>query len=246
MTKPIDPFSRLYWRLIDDEKFAEVYPDDHHFALWARLLMAAEMAWPASAALPFGARRASVDKLVEVGLVDLLPGNRYRIHGMDDEQGRRRPGTRRDPDGTPTGPAPVPKGTPRARPRDVSAVSSVSTGGVGGDAFETYTNLTGSYPSRKASPWLSRLIDEFGEAAVDAELVAEWGKAPDPATFLGRVQSALEVAAHRAAKAADERRRASELEYQRAMREEAESMPIEQRQANMARLKDMLKTTGLA
>lgn len=89
MPKPVDPYSRLYWRLIDDEKFAEIYGDDHHFALWCRLLMTADMAWPSSAALPFGTRKASYQKLVNVGLVDPAAGNRYRIHGLDAERSKR-------------------------------------------------------------------------------------------------------------------------------------------------------------
>ena len=89
MTKPYDPFSRLYWKLIDDEKFTDVYPDDHAFALWGRLLLTADMAWPASASLPFGTRKVALAKLVAVRLVDILPGGRYRIHGLDTERGKR-------------------------------------------------------------------------------------------------------------------------------------------------------------
>lgn len=83
------PYSRHYHDLIDDAKFAEVYPDDHHYATWSRLLMIADQAWPASAHLPSTARRASVAKLASVGLLDLLPGGRYRIHGLDPERTRR-------------------------------------------------------------------------------------------------------------------------------------------------------------
>lgn len=107
MPKAVDPYSRLYWRLIDDEKFAGVYHDDHAFALWTRLLMAADMAWPASAALPFATRKAALKQLVDVHLVDLLPGGRYRIHGLDAERGRRQQrargaaGARWDDDGDP-------------------------------------------------------------------------------------------------------------------------------------------------
>ena len=89
MTAAADPFSRLYWRLIDDAKFVDVYPDDHHFALWARLLMAADMAWPASASLPFGARKVSLRRLVDAGIVDVLPSGRFRIRGLDAERAKR-------------------------------------------------------------------------------------------------------------------------------------------------------------
>ena len=87
--KERDPYSRHYWRLIDDPKFSEVYADDHHFATWSRLLMIADQAWPASAHVPARARGASIRKLAEVGLIDLLPDGRFRMHGTDAERHRR-------------------------------------------------------------------------------------------------------------------------------------------------------------
>lgn len=80
------PYSRHYHELVDDPKFAEVYPDDHHYATWSRLLMVADQAWPASAHLPASARRASVSKLAAVGLIDLLPDGRFRMHGLQKER----------------------------------------------------------------------------------------------------------------------------------------------------------------
>ena len=57
------PYSRHYHELVDDAKFADIYPDDHHYACWSRLLMLADQAWPASAHIPATARKASVAKL---------------------------------------------------------------------------------------------------------------------------------------------------------------------------------------
>lgn len=114
MTKPVDPYSRLYWRLIDDPKFAEVYDDDESFALWARLLMTADMAWPTSAALPFDTKRKPLAKLVDVKLIDLLPAKRFRVHGLDAERAKRqnRRGDDADPAGDPAGTPPGPNGSP--------------------------------------------------------------------------------------------------------------------------------------
>lgn len=83
------PYSRHYHDLIDDLKFADVYPDDHHYACWSRLLMIADQAWPASAHIPITARKASVQKLAAVGLIDLLPDGRFRMHGLQAERERR-------------------------------------------------------------------------------------------------------------------------------------------------------------
>lgn len=83
------PYSRHYHELVDDAKFADIYPDDHHYACWSRLLMLADQAWPASAHIPATARKASVAKLAEVGLIDLLPDGRFRMHGLQTERERR-------------------------------------------------------------------------------------------------------------------------------------------------------------
>lgn len=98
------PYSRVYWSIIDDPKFLEVYDDDKSLAAWCRLLLAADMAWPASAQIPISTKRPAFDKLVKVGLIDIRPGGRYRIHGLDAERGQRREAatrlrTGRDPDG---------------------------------------------------------------------------------------------------------------------------------------------------
>lgn len=105
-------YSRVYWSIIDDPKFATIYDDDHHLAAWLRLLLIADQAHPASAHLPSNVRRASVKALADVGLVDLTAG-RYRIHGLDAERGRRREAaTRLRTIPYPTGPQAGPNGTP--------------------------------------------------------------------------------------------------------------------------------------
>ena len=89
MTKAIDPYSRVYWRAIDDSKFRDIWADDAALAAWLRLLVAADMAWPASASLYHGVRKVALDKLVAVKLVDLITGHRFRIHGLDAERAKR-------------------------------------------------------------------------------------------------------------------------------------------------------------
>ena len=89
MTKPTDPYSRVYWRIVDDERFERIYADDHHLAAWLRLLLGADQSWPASAPLPSAVRRSSVTALVSCGLVELRQPGFYRVHGLDAERGRR-------------------------------------------------------------------------------------------------------------------------------------------------------------
>lgn len=89
MTKARDPYSRVYWKAIDDPKFAKVWDDDHALSAWLRLLVAADMAWPASATIYHGIRRTALKVLCDVKLVDMQAGGRYRIHGLDKERAAR-------------------------------------------------------------------------------------------------------------------------------------------------------------
>jgi hypothetical protein len=82
-------YSRVYWSIVDDEKFASIYHDDHHLAAWLRLLLVADQSYPASGQVPAGVRRASVKALADVGLIDPMGVGRYRIHGLDAERKRR-------------------------------------------------------------------------------------------------------------------------------------------------------------
>ena len=89
MTAQTDPYVRVYYRVIDDPKFRDVFDDDSRLACWLRLLLIADGTYPAPAPIPSGVRRGPLAHLVTAGLVDLEPGNRYRIHGMIGERGGR-------------------------------------------------------------------------------------------------------------------------------------------------------------
>lgn len=90
MTAQSDPYVRVYYRIIDDPKFADVFDDDARIACWLRLLLLADGTWPAPAPVPANVKRGPFQHLVRVGLVDLVAGGRFRIHGMDPERGERR------------------------------------------------------------------------------------------------------------------------------------------------------------
>jgi hypothetical protein len=144
------PYCRVYWSVIDDPKFAEVYDDDHALACWLRLLIAADALWPAPASLPASARKSAVALLVRVGLVDLQIGGRYRIHGLDAERGRRRdaatrPGTNRDPDGT--------QGPP-ARDPEVSELPDLARAPASARLGSASLGSATESPAREAEPAL--------------------------------------------------------------------------------------------
>ena len=88
-TDDLGPYSRVYWRIRADNRFVGIYTDNHHLATWLRLLIAADAVWPAPADLPRSARQASVTALESAGLIELLPGDLFRVHGLDAERERR-------------------------------------------------------------------------------------------------------------------------------------------------------------
>lgn len=89
MTAQRDPYVRVYYRVIDDPKFAEVYDNDARLSCWLRLLLIADATYPVPAPIPHGIKRSALDFLVSVRLVDLMAGNRFRLHGMDSERERQ-------------------------------------------------------------------------------------------------------------------------------------------------------------
>jgi hypothetical protein len=106
------PYSRVYWSVMDDTKFDGIREDVRLFGSWSLLLIVADMAHPAPAYLPRTVPKAGIAKLSDAGLIDLLPGHRYRVHGLDAERARRRDSaTRGDPSGTQAGPKRDPNGS---------------------------------------------------------------------------------------------------------------------------------------
>ena len=105
------PYSRVYWSVMDDPKFDGIRSDVRLFGSWALLLVVADMAHPAPAFMPRTVPKSAIDKLAAVGLIDLLDGHLYRVHGLTAERARRKAAaTTRGPDGTQTGPKRDPNG----------------------------------------------------------------------------------------------------------------------------------------
>ncbi len=125
------PYSRVYWTIRADDRLCGIYPNDRHLATWVRLLLAADMAWPAPADLPTSASKASLAALVSAGVIEILPGGLFSFHGLAAERGRRRVAATRkrlgqDPGGlddddndapgrVPVAPRPGPKRDPDGR-----------------------------------------------------------------------------------------------------------------------------------
>jgi hypothetical protein len=152
-------YSRVYWSVVDDEKFATIYDDDHHLATWLRLLLVADQSHPASANVPSGTRRQSVAALSSAGLIDLGSGSRFRIHGLDAERERRRIAATSRGDRPPTGRGP--NGNQTVTKSDPTGIQ---TPGLRRDEGETSLDETDARatddrwdaPEQEALVWLSR------------------------------------------------------------------------------------------
>lgn len=81
-------YMRVYFSIRTDERFANIYGNDRALAMWLRLLMDAEMAWPLPATIPL-VHIPTFDLLVKVGLIDLAPLGMFRVHGLDAEREAR-------------------------------------------------------------------------------------------------------------------------------------------------------------
>ncbi len=83
------PYSRVYWSVMDDEKFDGIRENVRHFGSWALLLMIADMAYPVPGIVPASIPRSSFQALTQCGLVESLSGGRFRVHGLASERGMR-------------------------------------------------------------------------------------------------------------------------------------------------------------
>lgn len=131
------------------------------------------------------------------------------------------------------------------RPKAVSGRQSptpdVADGPTPPDAIDAYYRLTVSFPAGKVMAWLEELIAGFGDAAVERALGAEAAISTDRRTLLSRTQDRLRAEEHEASKQreADQAARAAK---EKAM---IETMPEERRAANLERLGDMMRASGL-
>ena len=89
MSGQVDPYIRVYYSIINDGKFEEIYADDAALAAWLRLLLVADALYPASAPIPMRTRKRALAALVDCGLVELVGFGQFRIVGLAAERARR-------------------------------------------------------------------------------------------------------------------------------------------------------------
>jgi hypothetical protein len=80
------PYSRVYWSIQHDPKFDGIREDMRLIGAWTTLLVVADQTWPAPAYPPPIVSKGAMKVLADAGLIDLMAGGRYRIHGLDSER----------------------------------------------------------------------------------------------------------------------------------------------------------------
>jgi len=241
-------YCRVYYDVIDDPKFKDIYPDKVALGWWLTLLLIADAMWPASAPLPYGIDEQILARLVKRDIV-IVEGPMYRLKGLDKERSQRsraaadaaRMRWHSDRNATASS-SEMPS---QAKPSQ--AKPSLATRESDDDIVAVYHDLTLRTPKKTVMEWLDRLVSQDGFDAVVAAMQQEWTSDPDPSTFLGRVESTLQVASRKEAKAREEARKQAALEARRAEQERIASLSPEEKAAAEAarqRVADAVSAIG--
>jgi len=233
-------YCRVYYDVIDDPKFKDIYPDKVALGWWLTLLLIADAMWPASAPLPYGIDEGILARLVTRQIV-VVDGPMFRIKGLDSERKKRSKAAasaanmrwHSERNATASG-RDMPS---RAEPSRAEQSSSSGGEEQKPDAASVFYDLQGGQASAKALKWVDEMAQEHGD---DAVIEAMSMHTAEGRVDLGATKSALALAALQRSKASEAKRKAADAEYQRRIREGADSMSPEQRAENMARLKDVL------
>lgn len=82
-------YVRVYYSVINDERFAAIYNDARHFGTWLQLLLIADAMYPADCPIPAYINRASFKALTECGLVEIRAHLHFKMHGLASEREMR-------------------------------------------------------------------------------------------------------------------------------------------------------------
>ena len=79
-------YVRVYYSVVNDERFDEIYHDPRRFGTWLQLLLIADAMYPAEAPVPAYVHKASLKALVDCGLVELRAHQHFVMHGLASER----------------------------------------------------------------------------------------------------------------------------------------------------------------
>ena len=206
MTAQSDPYVRVYYRIIDDPKFLDVYDNDAALAAWLRLLLAADAMYPAPATIPRGVKAAALDRLVKAELVDLLPGDRYRLHGLRSEREQRTDQARKaarkrwdenppampEQSGSNAGASANGMHSAPLQAEPIQSAPILSTGEEMTesmkDGADAYYSVTGRFPTDRILSWINRLTGLYGDELFSKLLSKCYLEDANPRDLLGRVE----------------------------------------------------------
>src|SRR5688572_5920664 len=81
------PYSRVYHEIVDHPRFERVYRNPNALGTWLQMLLTSDAMYPMTPPMP--PRTPTVRLLIDTGLVEERPGNRYSMHGLKAERERR-------------------------------------------------------------------------------------------------------------------------------------------------------------
>ena len=79
----------VYYSIVNDERFAEIYHVPSRLGTWLQLLLVADAMFPADAPIPSYVHRPSLKALVGCGLVEIRAHQHFRMHGLASEREMR-------------------------------------------------------------------------------------------------------------------------------------------------------------
>lgn len=110
--------------------------------------------------------------------------------------------------------------------------------------LQAWYQVMASPPSPRVMPWLDDLAQQFGAQQVAHAIGTEAATDSTRNTLLGRVQARLTIEERHADRESGRARERARKEAEREERERIEAMPLEQRQANLARLREAMQVVG--
>jgi hypothetical protein len=233
------PYVRVYYEIVDDEKFANVYGDDRALAGWLRLLLTADASYPASAPIPRWIAPKTLKTLEFAGLVT-IKGHQYTIKGLASERTMRSDSARNaaaqrwqsERNAGASGPAMLAKPS-LAEPS--KAEPSPANGAHDADLADTWWTLTGKYPAGRLLSWLDAIGNEFGHDQASRVMAAEHQRDSASNTLASRTQDRLKSEKRNREKAGEARERERVVEFAK-----RRAITPEQAAENRERLKAML------
>lgn len=154
------PYSRVYWSIHEDAKFDGIRDDPKLMGSWLLLLVAADMAYPSPAYVVPTVSRSALARLVDAGLIDLLGGHRYRVHGLAAEREyRKQLATTRGPDADRTVPGRSPDGDQEGTKAKAKQRRDEEEAYDGRDDLEAFLEVRRRAPSEKQRRILDEVLD---------------------------------------------------------------------------------------